>query len=51
MTTPGSDLDPDTEAAIDRALDAAQLRTGDTTAVVIHPEPFDVTVDDGGDGD
>lgn len=51
MTAHGSKLDPETEAAIERALEAAQLRTGETTAVVVHPEPADVAVDDGADGD
>ncbi len=48
-------LDPETEAAIERALDTAQLRGGDatSTASVIHTEPGESAVNDGaaGDGD
>ncbi|WP_165875433.1 hypothetical protein [Microbacterium sp. PI-1] len=48
-------LGPETEAAIERALDSAQLRGGDatSTASVIHHEPGESAVDDGaaGDGD
>ena len=52
MTGHDPTLDPETEAAIERALDAAQLRAGDATASVIHVEPDDATVDSsGGDGD
>jgi len=46
-------VDPETEAAINRALDAAQLRAGDATASVVHQDQGGSAVEDGaaGDGD
>lgn len=46
MTANGSNVDPELEAAIERALDAAQLRAGDATASVVHLEPGDSVVVD-----
>ncbi|WP_243229635.1 hypothetical protein [Microbacterium sp. CIAB417] len=43
-------VDPEIESAIDRALDAAQLRAGGTTASVVHPE-HGAEVDDASSGD
>lgn len=50
MDTNEPRVDPEIEAAINRALDAAQLRAGEGTATVIHPDYGD-SVDDGGAGD
>ena len=51
MTANGSNIDPELEDAIERALDAAQLRAGDATASVVHLEPGDSVVDDSSSGD
>ncbi|MFB7252488.1 hypothetical protein [Microbacterium sp. NPDC056234] len=51
MTTNESRVDPETEAAINRALDAAQLRAGDTTASVVHTDHDSAAVEDGASGD
>lgn len=51
MTTDDPKIDPEAEAAIERALDAAQLRPGDATASVVHLEPGGSAVDEGGSGD
>lgn len=53
MATNEPRVDPETEAAINRALDAAQLRAGDATASVVHPDHDSSVVEDGaaGDGD
>ena len=52
MTANESRVDPETEAAINRALDVAQLRAGDaTTASTVHPGADSSAVEDGGAGD
>lgn len=44
-------LDPEVEAAIERALYAAQLRAGEGTATVVHADHGIAAVHDGLDGD
>lgn len=51
MTANDPKIDPEMDAAIERALDAAQLRPGGATASVVHLEPGDTAADDGGSGD
>ncbi|WP_194421848.1 hypothetical protein [Microbacterium abyssi] len=51
MSAKDPKIDPATEAAIDRALEAANLRPGDSTASTVHPEHGDSAVDDGASGD
>lgn len=54
MATNEPRVDPETEAAINRALDAAQLRAGDTTASVVQPDQTGAAAvedDASGDGD
>jgi len=50
MATNEPRVDPETEAAINRALDSAQLRAGDTTASVVHPGQGE-SAGDGASGD
>ncbi|WP_426185438.1 hypothetical protein [Microbacterium sp. TWP3-1-2b2] len=51
MATNEPRVDPETEAATNRALDSAQLRAGDTTASVVHPGQGESAADDGTLGD
>ena len=52
MTTNEPRIDPETEAALNRALDAAQLRAGDkTTASTVHTGQGSSAVEDGGADD
>jgi hypothetical protein len=51
MTGTDPKLDPATEAAIERALDAAQLRSCDATASVVQLEQGTSAVEDDASGD
>lgn len=51
MSIDDRSLDPAVETAIERALEAANLRPGDATAAVIHVDAGDAAIDHDAPGD